>query len=52
MSQHEIKSRTDRLISILSVLAFFALMGLAQHQDAKDDAAARASEQGREVVAK
>jgi hypothetical protein len=52
MSTHQIRHRTDRLIAILCIAIFAALYVNAQHQDAKDDAAARASEQGREVVAK
>jgi hypothetical protein len=51
MSQHEMKRRTDRLIAILCVAIFAALYVNGQHQDAADDAAARAHE-GREVVAK
>jgi hypothetical protein len=42
MSNHELTRRTDRLIAVLSAVAFFTLLAIAQHQDATDDAAARA----------
>lgn len=42
MSQHHLRHRTDRLIAVLSAVAFFTLLAIAQHQDATDDAAARA----------
>jgi hypothetical protein len=42
MSKHEVTARTDRLIAILSGAAVLALLAYGQHQDAKDDVAARA----------
>lgn len=51
MSQHEIKSRTSRLIATACALALIVLIANGPSRDATDDAAARAHE-GREVVAK